>query len=312
MTSISRNLFVDCRSGLSLLSVLLVAVTVVGCGEKEKSSQVAAKVNGEEITVSQVGSALALLPIVPGKSVDEARKEVLENLIVQKLAIQQAIKLKFDRTPAVMQAIESSKNTILARSYMDPIVDGVSKISPDDVHKFYVEHPELFSARHIYNLRELEVETKPGLVASIRESVSKGESLDVIAAALKAQNITPAIQNGVKSAEQLPMEMVVGLNKLSAGQLMVVEMTKSISVLQVLSAKVEPVEEQVAAPAIQEYIVNARRKEAVEKEVKALRAAAKIEYIGEQGTKPVVMEPEKAAVVKPGAPDIAKGVAGLK
>jgi EpsD family peptidyl-prolyl cis-trans isomerase len=311
MISISRSLFAVNRSSLSLISVLLVALAVAGCGEKEKNSQVAAKVNAEEITVSQVGNALAVLPVVPGKTADEARKEVLENLIVQKLAIQQAVKMKLDRTPAVMQAIESSKNTILARAYMDPIVEAASKVTSDDVHKFYTDHPELFSARRVYNLRELEVQAKPGLIASMRDWVAKGQSMDAIAAELKSQNSTPAVQNGVKSAEQLPMEMVSALNKLSPGQLMVIELTKSISVLQVVSFKVEPVDESVAGPAVHEYLVNTRRKESIEKEINVLKAGAKIEYVGEQALKPaasgVAEKPTQA-----GSMDVAKGVAGLK
>ncbi len=312
MTSLLCNIFSNNRPGLSLIPVLIIAAVLAGCGEKAKSTQVAAKVNSEEITVSQVNGALASLPVTPGKTVDEARQEVLDNLIVQKLANQQAIKAKLDRTPAVMQAIDNAKNTILARAYMDPIVAGIAKPTSEDVHKFYIEHPELFSARHIYNLRELEVETKPELAASIRDQVGKGEGLDAIAAWLKDKNIPSTIQTGVKSAEQLPLEMVTRLSKMAAGQLMVVEFNKTISVLQVVATKIEPVEEAVVSASIQEYLSNSRKKEALDKEIKALKAAAKIEYIGEHEVKTAAAEVPEKAVAQPGAPDVAKGVAGLK
>ena len=320
MTNLFCNSRTNNRVGTTLVSIVMAASVLTGCGDKGKSGQVAAKINSEEITISQVNSALASVPITPGKTAGDAKKEVLENLIVQNLADQQAVKMKLDRTPAVMQAIESAKNTILARAYMDPIIAAIPKPASEDVHKFYAEHPELFADRHVYTIKELEVEAKPDLAATLREMAGKGESMDAIAAWLKDKSIASAIQTGVKPAEQLPLEMLPRFEKLTAGKLMVVEMSKSVSVLQVVTAKAEPVTESVATATIQEYLMNSRKKEAIDKEIKSLKAAAKIEYLGdfEPGAKTVAdAKPAAAEVsgkVADAAPatDVAKGVAGLK
>lgn len=313
MTSFSRNFFTINSRGLAPVLVLVAVSMLAGCDEKEKSSQVAAKVNSEEITVSQVNGGLAAVPFTPGKTLEEAKKEVLESLIVQKLAVQQAVKMKLDRTPNVMQAIESAKNTILARAYMDPIVSGVAKPTALEVHKFYVEHPELFANRHIYSLRELEMETKPELAASIKEMVGKNQSLDAMAAWLKEKNIAATIQEGVKPAEQLPMEMVGRLSKMSAGQSMVIEMKNTISVLQLVGMKAEPIEETVATPFVQEFLSNAGKKEALDKEIKSLKTAAKIEYVADLSVKaaPVAATQEKP-VAQSAVPDVTKSLSGLK
>ena len=209
MTNLFCNSIMNKRVNVTLASILMATTVLSGCGDKAKAStQVAARINESEITITQVNAALSTIPVTPGKTIDDAKREVLENLIVQNLADQQAVKMKLDRKPEVMQSIESAKNTILARAYMDPIISGISKPTQEEVHKFYVEHPELFSNRQIFNMRELEVESKPDLAASIREMAGKGESLDAIAASLKSKNITSTIQSGVKSAEQLPLEML--------------------------------------------------------------------------------------------------------
>ena len=317
MTNIFCNSSMSTRMSVTLASILMATTVLSGCGDKAKAStQVAAKINDSEITITQVNAALSTIPVTPGKTIDDAKREVLENLIVQNLADQQAVKMKLDRKPEVMQSIESAKNTILARAYMDPIISGISKPTQEDVHKFYVEHPELFSSRKIFNLRELEVESKPDLAASIREMAGKGESLDAIAASLKSKDIKTNIQSGVKPAEQLPLEMLTKLSQLPAGQLMVLELVKSISVLQVVSAKAEPVTESVATPVIQEYLNNSRKKETLEKEIKALKAGAKIEYLGEfqPGAKAATAEAKPAAdkaTEQASVPDVAKGM-GLK
>jgi len=311
------------RVNVTLASILMVTIVLSGCGDKDKakaSTQVAAKINSDEITLSQVNAALTNIPVTPGKTADEVKQEVLDNLIVQNLADQQAIKMKLDRNPAVMQAIENAKNTILARAYMDPIISGIAKPTPEDVHKFYAEHPELFSNRKIFNMRELEVESKPDLAASIREMAGKGESLDAIAASLKSKDIKSTIQSGVKSAEQLPLEMLTKLSQLTAGKLLVVELSKSISVLQVVTTKAEPVGESVATPVIEGYLNNSRKKEALDKEIKALKTAAKIEYFGEfqpgakatADAKPATADSTGKSPEPSSGPDISKGIAGLK
>lgn len=317
MKSFSSNSAASNSRGLSLIALVVVATALTACGDKGKSTQVAVKINDEEITISQVNTALGTVPVVPGKSAEEARQEVLSNLIVQNLAGQQAVKMKLDRTPAVMQAIDSARNTILARAYMDPIVSGIPKPTADELHKFYIEHPELFSNRHIFNIRELEVESKPELAASIREMAGKGDSIDTIAAALKAKDIASNIHSGVKPAEQLPLEILKSLEKLPAGKLLVIELSKSISVLQVVASKAEAVTEAQASPVIYEYLINARKKEALDKEINSLKAAAKIEYFGEfqsgvQAAKTVAAESSSKMPEAPvAAPDMAKGM-GLK
>ncbi|VVC83045.1 EpsD family peptidyl-prolyl cis-trans isomerase [Sideroxydans sp. CL21] len=320
MEYLSYNLAANGRQGLSLVALLLIATAFAGCGEKGNSTQVAAKINSDEITVTQVNAALANVPATPGKTPDQAKQEVLNNLIVQNLADQQAVKMKLDRTPAVMQAIENAKNTILARAYMDPIISGIPKPTQVDVHKFYTDHPELFSNRHIYSIKELEMEAKPDLAASIRDMAGKDESLESIAAWLKSKNIASSVQTGVKPAEQLPLDMLPRFEKLGAGKLMVIELSKTISVVQVLNAKAEPVEESVATPVILDYLMNSKKSEALDNEIKSLKAGAKIEYFGEfkpgsnstTEVKTTATESSGKTPAQSSTPDISKGIASLK
>ena len=323
MKSFSCRLVKSNHHGLSFIALLMLASILAGCGEKDdktKATQVAAKVNSEEITVSQVNNALSTVQATPGKTAEMAKQEVLGNLIVQNLAVQQAIKMKLDRNPAVMQAIENSKNMILARAYMDPIVSGIAKPTAEDIHKFYVDHPELFSDRHIFSMRELEIESRPEVMATVQDMINKGQNQDAIAAWAKEKNIPTNIQAGVKAAEQLPLEMLTKIAKIPVGKMLVIEMRKSISLVQIVSSKAEPVTESTATNAIQEYLNNTRKKETLENEIKSLKAAAKIEYFGDfqpaakpaADAKPASSESSVKATEETKASDMVKGVTGLK
>ncbi|HET7832232.1 MAG TPA: EpsD family peptidyl-prolyl cis-trans isomerase [Gallionella sp.] len=299
--------------GVSGIAAMLVATALLGCGEsaaKKADSQVVAKVNGEEITVSQLGAALSSAPPMLGKTPEEIKREVLDGLVVQKLAAQQAVAKKLDRTPAVMQAVEFSKNTILARAYMDPLVAGLAKPTSADVHKYYVEHPELFSERRVYKLRELEVPAQPGLAETIRNLV-KEKSMEGVEAALKEKNITPSVKTGVQPAEQLPLELLARLSKLKDGQMLVIEMSKTVSVLQVVESKSVPVDEKSASVFIENFLGNRQTKETVEREIKSLKTAAKIEYFGDFNSKGGVMPVAEKMTEKAAQPDPGKGIAGI-
>src|SRR5512139_4330043 len=88
---------------------LLVAALVVGCGDKKdeaaedkKPTQVAAKVNGTELTVSQVNFALQRIPNLDKDQSKAASLQVVRNLVDQEVLAQKATVDKLDRDPAVM------------------------------------------------------------------------------------------------------------------------------------------------------------------------------------------------------------------
>src|SRR5438105_6093677 len=94
-----------------LLAGLVVGLAALGgCGrggETKAASQVAAKVNSEEITVHQVNNVLARAQNVPPEQAARAKREIVDRLIDQSLAKQQALEKKLDRSPNVVQALEA-------------------------------------------------------------------------------------------------------------------------------------------------------------------------------------------------------------
>jgi hypothetical protein len=114
--------------------------------------------------------------------------------------------------------------------------------------------------------------------------------------------------------------MLTKISKLDVGKKMLVDMGKSVSVLAILNAKAEPVTEVAASNAIQEYLNNARKKEALENEIKNLKTGAKIEYFGEfqaaAKNTAEVKQADSASSAKTAeatkAADMAKGITGLK
>ena len=120
---------------LVIASASVLAVTALGCSKKDDqkpATQVAARVNGDEITVHQINNVLARTPNIPPEAVPQVKREILNRLVDQQIARQQAGE-KLDRTPNIVQAIEAMKTDILARAYLEQVAAAQAQVTPEEI-----------------------------------------------------------------------------------------------------------------------------------------------------------------------------------
>ena len=272
-----------------LIPLLLAIALIPGCGKKEETAakgkaatQVAAKVNADEITVHQVNYILARNPNVKPEAAVEAKREILDRLIEQQLAKQESIESKLDRSPDTLQAIEAARSEILARAYLERIAATQPRPTEEEVKKYYAEHPELFARRRVFSLEEILVAPQEGLAAGLREQVAKARSMQDVAGWLKSRDAKFAVNSGVRAAEQIPLELLPKLQEMKDGAIQLFEAGDGrIDVIRIVASKPVPVDEAAAMPRIQQFLFNQRSREAVAKEMKRLKDKAQIAYVGE-------------------------------
>ena len=312
------------RSAIKL-SALALVVLLAACGGEDKkkpASQVAAKVNREEISVHQINAVLSRAGRLSPEQTEKASREVLEKLIDQELAVQKAIEKKVDRDPNVMQTIEASRRQILAQAYLEQLTSSAGKPTPDEIRKYFDQHPELFSERRIYRFQEAAVSVGPDRVPAVQEQMAKAKSLNDVLAWLKGNDIKFATNASTKAAEQLPMELLPRLHQMKDGQVGLFPNASGLLIVQLVASQMAPLDLTAATPLIEQFTTNQRRAELAAKEIADLRAAAKIEYQGsfvkgEADKKPVAeAKPAPAPAPAPAkgisAESVNKGVAGLK
>ncbi len=286
------NKFMDMNLSrrLRLAPLVLVLAFAPGCDRKAENkaeakkaaTQVAAKVDSDEITVHQVNEVLVRTPNVRADVADQAKREILDKLIEQQLARQQAIKKELDHSPRTMLAIEAAKSEILARAYLESVTGALPKPTPEETKKYYAEHPELFAQRRIFSLEEISFTATGDQIAGLAERVAKARSMQEIADWLKSKAIPFAPNRGVRAAEQLPLDILPKVQAMKDGEMQLLDAGGGRhQIIRVVTSKMEPVSEELAAPRIQQYLFNRRASEAVANELKQLKAQAKIEYVGE-------------------------------
>jgi EpsD family peptidyl-prolyl cis-trans isomerase len=291
--------------------VVLAATLLVACGggKDKAASQVAAKVNKEEISVHQINFVLQQQRGLRPEQADAVGRQVLERLVDQELAVQKAQELKLDRDPRVLQQIEAARREIVARAYLEKTGEAAAKPSAEEIKKYYDDKPALFKERRVYNIQELAIEAPREQVEALRVQMQSAKSANEFVDFLKAKGIKFAASQAVRPAEQLPLSMLDTFSKMKDGQSLLLPTAGGAQVVVLAGSRSEPVDEARAQPAIEQFLQNDAKRKLIEADMKAMRAAAKIEYVG-KFAEGAASAPAPAAQAAPAAPVQAASAAG--
>ena len=286
---------------MALLPVVIAAALAAGCGEKSdkpeaKASQSAVRVNDSEITVHQINQILERQQGLRPEQADGASRQILEGLIDQQLAVAKAEEQKLDRDPQVMQLLEATRRNILARSYLEKAsVAGAGTPTPEDLRKYFDTKPALFAQRKVYALQEFTVPSTPDQAKAVIELLKNKRTPAEYAEVIKASGLKFNTQQVTQAAESLPLAIVDQLLKVNDGQSLFITAKDGFKAILIVASKEQPVTFEQAKPAIEQFLTVERRREFAQKEMKNLRAAAKIEYIGKFAETPASGAAEAAA-----------------
>jgi len=300
---------------MALLPVVVAAALVAGCGDKSpsaggKATQAAARVDGSEITVHQINQVLERQQGLKPEQTEAASHQVLESLIDQQLAVAKAEEQKLDRDPQVVQMLEATRRSILARTFLEKAAAaGAGTPTTEEVRKYYDEKPALFSQRKVYALQEFTVpgtkeQTQP-LMEQLKATRGPAQFVEV----LKASGIKFTANQITQAAEGLPLGIIDPLSKVSDGEALYITGNDGFKALLVVASRSQSVSFDQAKPAIEQYLTAERRREFALKEMKTLREAAKIEYLGKFVNKPVAATATASNTASTPTPTVAASAA---
>ena len=293
------------------LATVAGTLLLTACGGQDKAAgQTAARVNKAEITAPQINFVLQQQRNLRPEQAEAAGRKILESLIDQELAVQKADEHKLDRDPRVLQQMEAARREILARAYFEKVGEGAAKPTPEEIKKYYDEKPALFKDRRIYSIQEIAIEAKPEQMTELRERLAAAKNINEFLEFLKGAGYRFAGNQAVRAAEQLPLNSLETFARMQDGQAALVPAANGVQVVVLAGSRSQPVSEEQARPAIENFLLNERKRKLIDEDRKALRGAAKVEYVGKFGEAAPAGAAEPAASAASaglGAVDTGKG-----
>jgi len=286
--------FPACILRPALMLIALAGIT--GCSpDSQPVSQVAVKVNGDEISVHQVELAIeARAATLPSAAASAATQSMLASLVDQELLAQSAREQGLDRDPRVIQLMEAAKRQVLAQALQERIGARASEPSSDDIDRYYDAHPELFAKRRLYQIQETTVGLPAERFAALQAQVKSAGSLDALREVIVRERLRSSVRHLSISAEDLPLAILPNVAQMKAGESLMLPLEGGARVLTLLGSQPAPIGTEGSRKLIARYLMNERKRGLVSESVKVLREGAKVEYLGRYASiAPVTSEPGK-------------------
>ena len=275
--------------GLSIyIFGLLITLLLVGCEQTSGISEgeLAAKVNSKGVSIAQLDYELFLAKRSNSNlNVEEAKSAATEQLVNQELLAQKAVEAGYDRNSAVKIAIKRAEKRLLAQAYLEKIYGTMPVPSEDDIKNYFDANPALFAQRRIYKLQQYAF--GPAIDrAQLEQRIKKAKNAQSFYEGLAKDKVVANARALSAPAEKLPMALLNTLQEIPDGKGAVRQGNNGPIVIWRVSSDLQPATFENAKTAIRGFLIKKAREDRVRQEIKSLRSAAKLEYVG--ANKPVV------------------------
>lgn len=284
---------------LAIGTVCALAALVAGCHRGAPQGQVAATVNGEEITLQELNTELQASNVPANMDKQVAQREALQHIIDRKLLLKAARDKKLDKSPEYRSQKQRADELLLAETYARQQLNAVQVPTPADISKFMAEHPTAFADRKLLQLEQIRFRPNGDDLKKLAV-IQSDHSLDAVGQHLTGLGIKFDRTKANLDTAQLPPAMAKAIYALRAGEPFVLPAGGLVTVNVLVGQQAVP-----ADPAqSQQVATNAWRQQQFTKlvtdQLKSMRDSAKITYQG--GFAPMA----DAKATKPGLPAAAQ------
>ena len=286
------------------------AFALAACGERRSetgTSQVAAQVGQGEVSIHQVNLVLQRQPDLRPEQVETASRAALERLVQLELAVQKANEAKIDREPQVVQALDFARREVLARAYIDRLAETVAKPTAQEIERFYEERPALFKTRRIYSVQELGIVAPSERLPALQARLSAARTVPAMLAELNAGGLNYTLASATKPAEDWALPVLDKLAGISEGQVEFLPQPPGLRVLVLTGSTPAPRKLEEARLPIEQFLLNERKQQKVDAELKALRGTTPVKYLGKFAQSAPDAAATAAAAASAPSPPVATG-----
>lgn len=261
----------------SALLVGAAACTLLSACNKEATGQVAAIVNGDEITLQEINAEIGNSNAnAQGDAVKAVRQAALQRIIERRLMATAARDDGLDKTPEYLIRQRQLEDSLLVQLMVERTRRSMAVPDSRAIDRYIAEHPAMFAQREALAVDQIQFPT-PADTATLRglESV---HSMDGVAAFLNEHKIPFRRGRTTMDSAQIPAQILRQISALPAGEPFVVPAGAVVNVGVIVGRQANATPADQARPLAVQAMTNERMGQTLQQRLTAARTAAKIEY----------------------------------
>jgi EpsD family peptidyl-prolyl cis-trans isomerase len=294
------------------VGVVCVAALLSGCKPKTPEGQVAATVNGEEVTLQELNAEINAANLPPNVDKKEAQRAMLQRVIERKLLVAAASQQGLDKTADFISAKRRIDETLVAQAYAKKQLAAVPVPTDAQINQFMAEHPNVFMKREQLSLDQIRF-AMPKDIKSLK-ALEADHSMDAVAAHLTQMGVKFVRGNATLDSGSAPTNLINLINNSPPSEPFVIPDRGVITVNVVTGRRPLPIDPQQAKAGAVSAWRQQKFEEMLTQQVASFKNAAKITYQAGFAPPPntpaaKATTPAATAPAVPAAPDAASSSA---
>lgn len=169
-----------------IIGIVCMSILLAGC-DKKPEGQVAAVVNGDEITLKEINAEIGSANIPAGADAKEVQRAALQRIVERRLLAQSATEDGLDKTPEYLIRSRQLNDALLVQLLGQRAEKSFQVPDQQAIDKFMVENPSMFGARKIYVVDRIQF-ALPSDMAQLK-TLESAHSMEEVASKLNGLGI---------------------------------------------------------------------------------------------------------------------------
>lgn len=278
-----------------VIATLLAGTALLASCDQEPTGQVAAVVNGEEITLQEINAELAGVNVPEGVDQKRLQQTALQRIIERRLLAQEAKAEGLDQSPEYLVRSRQLQDALLVQLLQQRQARSAAVPDQRAIDAYVQQNPGIFAGRTIFTLDRIQFPL-PSDVNSLR-ALENDSSMAEVAATLDSLGIRYQRGPAQMDSAQLGEERLAQIRRLPAGEPFITPEGGMVTVAVITDTAAQPIGGDGARPVALQAIRNADVEKALLSRLQQAKQTAEIKY--QPGFAPPAANPTAPAT--PGA-----------
>lgn len=160
---------------------VLAALACAGCAKHPADGDtVVATVSSKPITLKQFNAKIAKLPPYYRSIVEKNRKLYLDDMIIEQLFYEEAVRKGVNSDPEVLDLVNEAKRKILISKYIQNEIEQKVRVSDLEIKEYYDSNKDDFKTPALWRASHILVGTEAE-AAAVRDEIVKGAVFEELA-----------------------------------------------------------------------------------------------------------------------------------